>query len=253
MVVAALRGAIGFLTRIPIGLDEPAWTAFRATPATFPAAGYLVGALAAAPLAAAAVFPGLPAPTVAAAYVVVLYAVTGINHLDGVADVGDAAVVHGGVEKRQAVLKDTTVGVGATAAVAVTVLGVGLGALAVAGLPPVAGVAVVVAAEVGAKLGMAAVACLGSAAFDGLGAQLTRRVGAGSLAAPLAVAVPAAVLSWPNPAAAVGLAASLVATGVVLSWASATLGGVNGDVFGAVNEAGRLVALHAGVVAWTLS
>ena len=29
------------------------------------------------------------------------------------------------------------------------------------------------------------------------------------------------------------------------------LGGVNGDVFGAVNELARIVALHAGVVAWT--
>jgi adenosylcobinamide-GDP ribazoletransferase len=251
VVVAALRGAVGFLTRIPVGLDEGAWRAFQATPATFPVAGYLVGGIVAVPFAAAAL-SALPAPTVAVAYVVAVYAVTGINHLDGVADVGDAAVVHGDAERRCEVLKDTTVGVGATAAVAVTVLGLGLGALAVAGLPARAAVALVVAAEVGAKLGMAAVACLGSAAFGGMGAKLTERVGPGSLALPVALAAPATLLSWPSPVAAAGLVGSLAATGAVLRWANASLGGVNGDVFGAANEAGRLVALHVGVVVWTL-
>ena len=38
---------------------------------------------------------------------------------------------------------------------------------------------------------------------------------------------------------------------VVVRWADGALGGVNGDVFGAVNELARVVALHAGVVAWT--
>jgi adenosylcobinamide-GDP ribazoletransferase len=34
-------------------------------------------------------------------------------------------------------------------------------------------------------------------------------------------------------------------------WARRRLGGVSGDVMGAANELARLVALHAGVIAWT--
>jgi len=248
--VAALRGAVGFLTRFPVGRDQRAWAAFQGTPAAFPLAGYLVGALVALPFVAA---PVLPAASVALAYVVAVYAVTGINHLDGVADLGDAAVVHGDAAARREVMRDTTVGVGALAAVGVVLLGLGLGALALAGAPFRAAAAVVVAAEVGAKAGMAAVACVGTATHEGLGSALTRNAAPGSFALPALVAAPAALLSWPALAPAAALGGALVATAAVVAWTRAALGGVSGDAFGAVNEAARLAGLHAGVIAWTLS
>ncbi|NHN47952.1 adenosylcobinamide-GDP ribazoletransferase [Halostella sp. JP-L12] len=257
--VAALRGAVGFLTRIPVGRDRESWEAFRTTPATFPLAGYLAGALVAVPfalpaLAAAGPAPGgLPAPTAAFAYVVAVYAVTGINHLDGVADLGDAAVVHGDAERRRDAMKDTTVGVGAVLAVALVLAGLGLGGLALAGLPVAAAVAVVVAAEVGAKAGMAAVACFGTATHEGLGSALTGPASPQSFALPAAVAVPSAALAWPSLAAAAALAGAGLATAVLVRRARTALGGVGGDVFGAVNEVGRVAGLHAGVIAWTLS
>jgi adenosylcobinamide-GDP ribazoletransferase len=256
----AIRGALGFLTRLRVGHSEAAWAAFRASPWAFPLTGYAVGALAALPFAIqAAGLPlgpqSVPVPPepVAFAYLVVLFAVTGINHLDGVADVGDAAVVHGGFDDRRTVLKDTTVGVGAVAAISLAVLGLALGALGVARLPIAAGVAVVLAAEVGAKTGMAAVACLGTAAHDGLGSQFTERASGRNLLAVGVVSAPVLVLSWPSPAAAGALAAAVVAGLVALAWLTRLLGGVNGDVFGVVNEVGRVAGLHAGVIAWTLS
>ena len=261
--VAALRGAVGFLTRVPVGRDRKAWEAFRTTPATFPLAGYLAGALVAVPFALPALsrvsaggsaFPGgLPAPTAAFGYVVAVYAVTGINHLDGVADLGDAAVVHGDAERRREAMKDTTVGVGAVLAVALVLAGLGLGGLALAGLPVAAAVAVVVAAEVGAKAGMAAVACFGTATHEGLGSALTDPATPRSFALPAAVAVPAAALTWPSLAAVAALCGGLLAAGLVVRRARTALGGVSGDVFGAVNEVGRVAGLHAGVIAWTLS
>lgn len=248
----ALRGALGFLTRLRVGHDERAWTAFRASPWGFPLAGYLVGALLALPVVGGARFV-LPDGSVALAYVVWVLGLTGINHLDGVADVGDAAVVHGDADDRRAVLKDTTVGVGAVAAVGLALLGLGSGALGVARLPLLPAVAVVVAAEVGAKVGMAAVACLGSAAHEGLGSQFTERGDTGDLVLALGVGLPVAALSWPSPVAA-GAFGGAVLGGLVALWRlDALLGGVNGDVFGAVNEVGRVVGLHAGVVVWTLS
>jgi len=247
--VSALRGAIGFLTRLRVGHSEAAWAAFRASPWAFPLAGYAVGGLLALPFA----LDALPASTLALAYFAAVFGVTGINHLDGVADVGDALVVHGDSDERTRVLKDTTVGVGAVAAVAVVVAGLALGALGVVGLPTRAAIAVVVAAEVGAKLGMAAVACLGTAAHEGLGSQFTERAGRSDLLPAVLVAAPAVVLSWPTPAAA-GALAGAFAAGLLALWRlRALLGGVNGDVFGAVNEVGRVAGLHVGVVAWTLS
>ncbi|WP_121821981.1 adenosylcobinamide-GDP ribazoletransferase [Halostella salina] len=248
--VAALRGAVGFLTRLPVGHDERAWTAFRAAPAAFPVAGYLVGALVAVPFLANPVFP--PA-TVALGYVVAVYAVTGINHVDGVADLGDAAAVHGDPADRREVMRDTTVGVGAVGAVGVVLLGLALGGLALAGAPFAAVVAVVVAAEVGAKTGMAAVACVGTATHEGLGSALTRNAAPRSFLLPALLAAPAALLPLPSLAPAAALGGALAGTAVVLQWARGALGGVSGDAFGAVNEVGRVVGLHAGVVAWTLS
>jgi adenosylcobinamide-GDP ribazoletransferase len=260
--VAALRGAVGFLTRLPVGRDGAAWEAFRTTPVAMPLTGYLAGALVALPfvLSALPALPlvpelsgGLPAPTAAFAYVVAVYAVTGINHLDGVADLGDAAVVHGDAERRRDAIQDTTVGVGAVLAVALVLSGLALGGLGLTGLPVAAAVAVAVAAEVGAKAGMAAVACFGTAAHEGLGSALTEPASPRSLALPAAVAAPAAALARPSLAAAAALAGAGLAAALVVRRARTALGGVSGDVFGAVNELGRVAGLHAGVIAWTLS
>ncbi|PSP55333.1 adenosylcobinamide-GDP ribazoletransferase [Halobacteriales archaeon QS_1_67_19] len=249
MVLTAAKGALGFLTRLPTGRTERAWTAFSRTPAAFPLAGWVVGALAASPFLAAALVPALPAPTVAVGYLLALYGITGINHADGVADLGDAAVIHGDQADRRAVVKDTEVGVGAALALGLVFAGLALAALSLAGLPALAAVAIVAAAEVGAKLGMAALACLGEPAFEGLGSAFTDNRPADLLAA-LAVAAPVVLLGVHAVGALLGGVAVAVA---LLSWADRNLGGINGDVFGAANELGRVVGLHLGVIAWTLS
>lgn len=252
MVLTALRGSVGFLTRLPVGHDEAAWEGFRATPATFPAVGYLVGAAVAGVLVAGRL-AGLPAGTIAIALLAVLYALTGINHLDGVVDLGDAAVVHGDADRRLAVLKDTTLGVGGAVALGAGLLATTLGFLGAAGLPVVAGVVVVIAAEVGAKTAMAGVACLGTACHEGLGSALTTAARPRALAVVAVVAAPAGLLAWPRPTAALALCGAVAGGGLLAWWADDLLDGVNGDVFGAANELGRAVGLHVGVVAWTLS
>lgn len=244
MVVNALRGALGFLSRLPIGRDERAWEAFRQTPVALPLAGYLIGVLVVPPL-----FLPIPTETVAILFVVWLYLVTGINHADGLADLGDALVVHGDASNRRAVMKDTTVGVGAALLLSLVVLGLALAGFALASAPATA-LLLVVTAEVGAKLGMAMIVCLGTATHEGLGSALTGRSSRRSFVVPLLVALPAGLLTWPHPAAAVTLAASLLAALGVFWWANERLGGVNGDVLGASNELTRVVGLHLGVIAW---
>ncbi|MDS0280934.1 adenosylcobinamide-GDP ribazoletransferase [Haloarcula onubensis] len=246
MVLSALRGALGFLSRLPVGGGEDAWTAFTATPAAFPLAGYVVGGLVALPFLAAA----LPGPVVAAAALVSLVAVTGVNHADGLADLGDAAAVHGAPAERREVMRDTTVGVGAVLALGTVLVALALGLLAATTLPALVAVAAVVASEVGAKTAMAALACLGDPSHEGFGATMLDGNGPVDLVVALAAALPIALVAV--PVTAVALLAALAVALLVRRWATRTVGGVGGDVFGATNELARVVALHAAVAAWHL-
>jgi adenosylcobinamide-GDP ribazoletransferase len=249
--LTALRGAFGFLSRLPVGRDERAWTAFRGAPWTLPVAGYGLGALLAGVVVVALSVP-VPTQTVAFAYLLAVVALTGINHADGVADLGDAAVVHGGPARRREVMGDTTTGVGGTLAIGLVVAGLALAGtgLPASGVRTAAGL--VVASEVAAKLAMAVLVTLGTPAHEGLGAAVAGDLGSGDLALPLALAVPAVAL----PGVAVGTAALLAGLGTaaaMLWWSQRRLDGVTGDVFGGGNELARVVALHVGLVAWHAS
>ncbi|RQH01441.1 adenosylcobinamide-GDP ribazoletransferase [Natrarchaeobius oligotrophus] len=247
--IGAVRGGLGFLTRLPVGYEDGDWEAFRSTPAALPIVGLVAGSLAAIPLLGTGT---LPAVTVAFGYVLAVYAVTGIHHLDGVADLGDAVVVHGDVERRRDAMKDTTTGVGAVLSVALVVSGLALGGLGLAGLPALAAVAVAVAAEIGAKLGLAGMACFGRASRDGMGKQFVENATLRGVLPPAVVVLAGTTIVWPHPAA-VALCGAVVAVSLPWYWANRYLDGVSGDVFGAANEIARVVGVHAGVIAWTLS
>jgi adenosylcobinamide-GDP ribazoletransferase len=261
--VAALRGALGFLSRIPVGRTDRDWEAFRRTPAAMPAVGYAIGALVSLPVVAAALVPvRVPPLTVGVAFAAWLPLVTGITHLDGVADLGDAAVVHGDAERRRAVLKDSALGVGGTVALALVVAGLVAAGAAVTGVAARSlgdAVALVVLAEVGAKAATAALVCVGDAPHEGLGSALTAASGPRALAgvalvtAPAALGARAGLSSGGAGVVAAALTAAVVVAALAFAWARSRLGGVSGDVLGATNEIARVVGLHAGVIAWTLS
>ena len=245
----ALRGAVGFLTRLPVAADGDDWAAFRRRAYTIPLVGYLIGALA----GLAFVLPLQP-PTVVAGYLVSLSLVSGITHADGLADVGDALAVHGDRSRRLAVLKDSATGVGGALALTTTLLVLTLGALSFAGIDAMTAFRLVLAAEVGAKLGMALVVCYGRSAHEGIGSQLIEPNDSRAFGPALLVSLPVVALGPPGTAPAllgalltgplVGLAA--------LTWGHRALGGVTGDVIGASNEVARALALHVGVSAWLL-
>ncbi|MFC7204529.1 adenosylcobinamide-GDP ribazoletransferase [Haloferax namakaokahaiae] len=254
MVLTAFRGGLGFLTRLPVSGSEETWDAFRRSPGVFPLVGYVVGALAAIPL-----FLPLPVATSAAGYVVTLYLVTGVTHADGLADLGDAAVVHGDADRRLDVLKDSQTGVGGVLALGVTLVVLALGALGLAGasgpLGLTAGVAIAVAAEVGAKAGMATLVCIGSPAHEGLGSALVGENGTDRLLGVAFASLPLALLAayaggWAILAA---FACGPLVALAMRSWGRNRLGGTSGDLIGATNELARASAIHIGVVVWTLS
>ncbi len=245
--LVGIRGAIAFLTRLPVGGGKEGWEAFRQRPYTIVLVGYLIGVL-----SGAVFFLPLQPTTVVAAYLVVLYGLTGFTHADGLADLGDGLAVHGDSDRRREVLKDSATGVGGVLLLGVTLIVLTLGALAFAGVDSMTALRVVIAAEVGAKLGMVIVVCYGRSAHEGLGSQLVDRLDSTYVPAALIAAVPAVALA---PFGAMNALFGALAAGplvgvVALTWAHSRLGGVNGDVIGATNEVGRAVGLHLGVSLW---
>ena len=99
---------------------------------------------------------------------------------------------------------------------------------------------------------MAAMACFGTAAHEGMGSQLTGAAGLSAFALPVILASPVVLLTWPDPAAALAFAGAIVGATLPWWWGRRHLGGVTGDIFGAANEIGRVAGLHLGVIAWTL-
>lgn len=245
--LAAIRGAITFLTRLPIGGGEDAWEAFRERPYTIPLVGYLIGGV-----AGLAFFLPVQPTTVVAAYLVGLYLLSGITHADGLADVGDAIGVHGDPERRREVLKDSATGVGGMLLVGVTLVVLTLGGLGFAGTDPMTALRLAVAAEVGAKLGMVLVICYGRPAHEGLGSQLVGRLDRRHYGPAVLVAAPALVAAPDGSTAALlgALVAGPLVGALLLTWGHYAIGGVNGDVIGATNELARAVGLHLGVSVW---
>ena len=149
-------------------------------------------------------------------------------------------------------MRDAAVGAGGTVAVGVGLVGLALGATAAARAPWRVVLGLAIASEVSAKLAMATLATAGTASHEGLGSQFTG-ASAGDLLVAGLLAAPAGLLAWSTLAAVPAvLAGPVVALGLSV-WANRRLGGISGDVFGAANELGRVAALHAGVIAWTLS
>lgn len=255
MVLSAVRGALGFLSALPVGQRRSEWEAFADSPGVIPVVGYCTGALAAVPFLLLLVI-ALPAALVGFLYVLFLYLVTGINHVDGLLDVADGVATHSDEAEARAAMKDSDIGVGAVLSLGIVLLGLfALGqtmALAATGGAVFRIAGLVLAAEVGAKLAMALVVVRGTAAHEGLGQLLAENADRRTGVVALVLALPALFLTWPHPAAGVALVAGGLIGIASEHWAAGRLGGINGDVAGATNEMARLGALTTGVLAWTL-
>lgn len=225
--------------------DDPA-PAARVALAVVPLVGVVLGALLGA-LAAGLAVAGAPTAVAGLVAVGLGAAATRGLHLDGLADLADGLGTHGPAERALAVMRDP--GVGAFAVVwLVVVIGVqaaALGALGARGWTE-------------AVVGGAVALGLGRASFAWgarRGVPATAGSGLGSLVAgtqpPWLAAVWALVLGaggavalgWVR--ALVGVAAAAVVVVVATAHARRRLGGVSGDVFGAVCEVAVTVALVA--------
>ena len=241
-----LLGAVSFLTRVPAGVGvRPAGELARSVP-WFPVVGAGVGLVVAAVYAGAArLLPPLPAAALA---VVAGVGLTGAFHEDGLGDTADAFGGHHDRDATVRILKDPRLGTFGVLAVAASLL---LRAGAVAALAPGAALVALPAAHALSRAAaVAAMTALPAAGDTGLGASyalaLSRRRALAGAAAGLGIAL--ALLGLPAlvAAAAAGLAA--LALGRL---AVRRVGGVTGDVLGAVQQVGEILVLLVAVAATT--
>jgi adenosylcobinamide-GDP ribazoletransferase len=237
--VRDLLGAVSFLTRVPTGTGErPVAELARSVP-WFPVVGAGVGLAVAGTYAGAwQLLPPLPAATVA---VVAGICLTGAFHEDGLGDTADAFAGGWDRDSTVRILKDPRLGTFGVLAVAASLL---LRVGAVAALAPAAALAALPAAHALSRaVAVAAMTAL-PAAGDGLGATyvlaLSRRRALTGAAAGLAIAVVLGGVAALWAAAAAALAAFLLGRLAVRR-----IGGISGDVLGAIQQLGEILVLLA--------
>ena len=239
-----LLTAIGFLTAAPIGVrGELREGDFGRASVWFPAVGLLVGLLlAGVDWCGRAVWD----PMVAAALVVgAAVVVTGGLHTDGLMDTADALFSRAGRERMLEIMKDPrsgALGVAAGACILLTKFA------ACAHLAGGEHWRVIAAAPALGRLAMViAVGAFPYARESGTGARIAAEVGRRHAIGALVLGAAIAVVLL-NVSGLLVFAMSL-ALAVVGGWyARRLLGGLTGDVYGAVNEVVEVAALLLGAV-----
>ena len=237
--------AAGFLTRVPVGDvsrgDSTQVDMARAVP-WFPSIGLAIGAL------QGGVYFGasqLVSPLVAAILSVgASLLVTGAFHHDGLADIADAFGGGWTVEERMIILKDSRLGTYGVSALAVALI---LEVAAISQLSPIDSLrALVVSHSLGRATALGAM-LLSPTAGNGMGASYMDRLSTPAVSLGIAVAVVAGFFVAPT-AWLLALTAAAIAGAFVVALAIRKIGGVNGDVLGAVTVvAGLAVLVIAGV------
>ena len=236
-MIAALRTAVEFLTRIPVGASANAGPGLDRAGAWFPLVGALVGAVGLAVWWAADALAGPLVAAVAAVLATVI--VTGAMHEDGLADTADGLWGGSTRERRLEIMRDSRLGTYGALALAGDLLlrvallatagsaGSGLGSAAFTDVARV----LLAGHVVGRAAPLVLAAWLPQARADGQGGRLGRlRVGDAVVAAVTVLVVTVLATGWWAP---VVLAAAAVPVLGLRRAARRRIGGVTGDVLGA--------------------
>jgi adenosylcobinamide-GDP ribazoletransferase len=261
--IKTFRDLLAFLTIIPMGMGEDFVTVSAQYMFLFPLIGGLIG------LFAAGYFQGslfiisnvltfansflrfLPVDfllklALAVTTLAFLLVLTGLQHFDGLVDLGNAIGLHRLEERREAAHAWYVSYKGAALAIAVEFIAI----LGLFFLNPAFALSAIIAAEVAAKLSMVTIVAVGQSVGKGLGARFLEKAKTKrnivAYAISLLIVVP--LLGWFGLlVVAVSIMVGLLMSGV----GRAVFGGVSGDMIGATNETARAVTLIllAGVLA----
>lgn len=235
--------AVAFLTIVPVRVRDPNASLARAA-AFFPLVGAAVGAAAGGIRVAFQPLLGTGPATVLA--LVVLVALTGALHQDGLADTADGLGARGDRDRRLAAMRDSAIGAFGVLAL------IGWALLLATTLARFSAtdalLALVAAGALSRWAALLHAAATPPARPDGLGAGFAPTTAALLIASAtaLAVAEPAGG-ALPGLAA---IAATLVVSALTSAWARRALGGRTGDTLGATVALAELAACAALLAAY---
>lgn len=276
--VKGIKAGLGFLTTVPVKFDEAGFDVFIGNIDLFIVVGAIAGLLlGAAGFILQSFMPPALVPVMAVA---AIYLLTGINHLDGLSDMGDGIIAAGTKEKKTAAMKDTHAGAGGILFIGMDLLFLYSAASLFAGFRGFYLWIGLFIAEACAKVSMATVAAFGKSAHPGMGSMLVEKTRKDRYMIGLAIAIIACALAASLPAMPylqpyfwqrtgmaadfvpammfafagfLAVSASVAAGLAIIDVAGYNFGGVSGDVMGAANEIGRIVALVVlGTLIWML-
>ena len=238
-----LRSAIGFLTILPLAPRDPT-NGFVSARAWFPVVGLILGGiLAAFDLLMRYGYSTAPPLLSAAALTVALVVLTRALHLDGFMDCCDA--LFGGFDRarRLEILRDPHVGAFAVAGAVSLML---LKTSAITALPQSGRLWILLLFPCLSRWAVTlAMEMFPYVRSGGIGSPFLKSVRPWQIAFALFVTVAAALaIAGPTGLALVALASAVA--WAVGAWASKQLGGVTGDVYGAIVEICEVAVLLAG-------
>ncbi|WMW23085.1 adenosylcobinamide-GDP ribazoletransferase [Methanolobus mangrovi] len=251
----ALRSSFGFLSTIPVGITMEGLDEFFKRTYLHLVVGLVLGLL----MGAVAYFliSFLPISISAVLIIAFVYYITGLNHLDGIADLGDGLTAHGSVEKKLKALKDMSLGIGGVAYAALVIIAFYASLTSLYGeatalystTAEIAGIFffAMFVSEVSAMQSMLTIAAFGKPIHEGLGSILINNTTVSKYLIGFVIGSIACLgASFYFGLGITGIfafIAAIVATFVLLNVSNRHFGGVNGDVIGASNEIGRIIAL----------
>ncbi|WP_094229176.1 adenosylcobinamide-GDP ribazoletransferase [Methanolobus psychrotolerans] len=251
----ALRSSFGFLSTIPVGITMEGLDEFFKRTYLHLVVGIVLGLIMGA--VAYVLISFLPVSISAVLIIAFVYYITGLNHLDGIADLGDGLTAHGSIEKKLKALKDMSLGIGGVAYACLALLAfyatlTSLYDESMIMYSTTADVArifffAMFVSEVSAMQSMLTIAAFGKPIHEGLGSILVKNTTVPKYLIGFVIGSIACIAA----SYYVGLGitgifafiAAILATLVLLNVTSRHFGGVNGDVIGASNEVGRIIAL----------
>ena len=245
----ALRSCFGFLSTIRVGNSMNGIDALMRHIYLFTVGGAVIGVIAGSIGYATSLY-FKPAVT-AFITLAVLYYLTGINHLDGLADVGDGIVVQGDSRRKIEVMKDVATGAGGVFFVTLALIGTYAAIFTVSQTNHI--LPAMIVGEVCAKHGMLTTSFKAKKIHEGLGSMNIDGTTFIKYLISLAIALAICTTLY-HIYGIVAIIISSIAAITVRAVANKHFGGVNGDVIGATNEVARIAALFtlSGVTSWTL-
>ena len=235
--------AVAFLTIVPVRVRDPNASLARAA-AFFPLVGAAVGAAAGGIRVAFQPLLGTGPATVLA--LVVLVALTGALHQDGLADTADGLGARGDRDRRLAAMRDSAIGAFGVLAL------IGWALLLATTLARFSAtdalLALVAAGALSRWAALLHAAATPPARPDGLGAGFAPTTAALFIASATALA--AAELAGGALPGLAAIAATLVVSALTSAWARRALGGRTGDTLGATVALAELAACAALLAAY---